>query len=349
MKKLWYISMRAYIALGFSFYYNKILIRGKKNITKNKAIVFISNHPNALIDPLLVATNSSRIIYYLTQAAVFSSKIVRMLLDSVNMLPVYRVRDGLGSKKLISANEQVFQKCYEILNNKEAILIYVEGSHNFRRKVRPFKKGFARIVFGAMDKYENLEIDIIPVGMNYTHVDKYASKVCINYGKPIAVKPFWELKDRNEALNKIKAEAESSLKLVTNHISDSENYEKIIQYFEPDEFLYPEKVNEKLKYINLKNPVLTSKKRKSSFNLLELLVRINSFLPLLIWNKIKPTIKEKEYVSTFRFAIGLTAFPVFYLIQTGIIGYFFGSTIAWLYLIISLLLFFIMTKTKNNI
>ena len=103
MKKIWYISMRAYIAIGFYFYYNKILIRGKKNITKNKAIVFISNHPNALIDPLLVATNSSRIIYYLTQAAVFTnSTCVRTILSASNMLPVYRVRDGIGSKELIS-------------------------------------------------------------------------------------------------------------------------------------------------------------------------------------------------------------------------------------------------------
>ena len=62
--------------------------------------------------------------------------------------------------------------------------------------------------------------------MNYTKVDGFASKVCVNYGKPIRVKPFWKMEDRNEAINKIKKEAESKLKLVTNHISDSENYDK---------------------------------------------------------------------------------------------------------------------------
>jgi len=291
MKKIWYISMRAYIAIGFYFYYNKILIRGKKNITKNKAIVFISNHPNALIDPLLVATNSSRIIYYLTQAAAFTnSTFVRTILSASNMLPVYRVRDGIGSKKLIALNEQTFNQCHDILHNKKALLVYAEGSHNVRRKVRPFKKGFARIVFGAMDKYKDLEIDIIPVGMNYTRVDAYAAKVCINYGKPIPVKPFWEIKDRNEAINKIKAEAESKLKLVTNHITDSDNYDKIIQHFEPGEFLHPEKVNKKLKHINLNDPVQGIEKQKNTFNLLEILVKINSFFPLLIWKKVKSTI-----------------------------------------------------------
>ena len=347
MKKLWYYFMRAYIAVGLDFYYKKILVRGKKNITKNKAILFISNHPNALIDPLLVATHSSRIIHYLTQAEVFKSKIVRFILDSVNMIPVYRVRDGVGSKKLRSLNEEIFQNCYDILHNKGVLLIYVEGSHNFRRKVRPFKKGFARIIFGAMDKYNDLEIDIIPVGVNYTNVAGYPSKVCINYGKPIAVRPFWELKDRNEAFKKIKEIGERELKLVTNHIDDTENYEKIIQYFEPDEFLYPEKVNEKLKYINLNTPPQKNNKSKNRFNLLELIVRINSFFPLLIWKKFKATIKQTEYISTFRFAIGLTAFPVFYIIQTGIISYFFGSTIGWIYLILSFLSVLLLTKTKS--
>lgn len=347
MKKLWYYFMRTYVSLGFSFYYKNILVRGKQNIPKRKAVMFISNHPNALIDPLIVATTNSRITHYLTQAAVFKSKIVRMILNSVNMLPVYRVRDGIGSEKLISYNEQIFNKCYDILNDKEAILIYVEGSHNFRRKVRPFKKGFARIVFGAMDKYNDLDIDIIPVGMNYVEVDAYASNMCVNYGKPIPVRSFWEMKDRNEAIKQLKTEAESKLKLVANHITDTENYDKIITYFEPNEFLYPEKVHEKLKYINLKDPSPVVKNKNSRFNLLELLVRINSFFPLLIWNKIKLNIKEKEYVSTFRFAVGLTAFPIFYLIQTGVVSYFFGSNIGWIYLFISLLIFFLLTKTKR--
>lgn len=348
MNKLWYISMRAYISLGFSFYYKKILIKGKKNITKNKAIVFISNHPNALIDPLLIATKSSRIVHYLTQAAAFiDNTFVKTILTASNMLPVYRIKDGISSEKLIAYNEKTFEECFDILNNKEAVLIYVEGSHNFRRKVRPFKKGFARIVFGSMDKYKDLEIDIIPVGMNYSNIGTYGSKVSVNFGEPIAVKPFWKIEDRNDAIIKIKEKAESKLKLVTNHITDSENYDKIIQYFEPDEFLYPEKVNKKLHHINLNNPLPAFKKRKSSFNLLEILIRINSFFPLLIWNKIKATIKEKEYISTFRFSLGLTAFPLFYLLQSIIIGLLTTFNYGILYFFTSILLMYIFVKIKK--
>ena len=346
MKAIFYYVMRAYTSLGLVFYYKNILVSGKKNIAKNKAIVFISNHPNALIDPLLVSYSDLRPIHYLTQAAAFSGSFVNIILEALNMIPVYRVRDGIGKEKLISLNEQTFRHCHDILNNRGIILIYVEGSHNVRRKVRPFRKGFARIVFGAMDKYNDLEIDIIPVGMNYTEVDAYASKVSINYGKPIAVRPFWKNKDRNEAINKIKAEAESKLKLVTVDISNTENYDKIIKYFEPEEFLYPEKVNEKLKFINLNSPTHITNKPKNKFRLLEFLVKINSIFPLLIWKKIKPTIKQTEYLSTYRFMVGLTAFPIFYFLQAWLVSYFFGNSIGIIYLISSFLSIYVLTKTK---
>ncbi|MCK5679024.1 MAG: 1-acyl-sn-glycerol-3-phosphate acyltransferase, partial [Flavobacteriaceae bacterium] len=243
MKAIFYYVMRAYTSLSLVFYYKNILVSGKKNIAKNKAIVFISNHPNALIDPLLVSYSDLRPIHYLTQAAAFSGSFVNIILEALNMIPVYRVRDGIGKEKLISLNEQTFRHCHDILNNRGIILIYVEGSHNVRRKVRPFRKGFARIVFGAMDKYNDLEIDIIPVGMNYTEVDAYASKVSINYGKPIAVRPFWKNKDRNEAISELLKVSSEQLKLVTNHIDDLDNYDKIINHFDKDEFLSPEKVN----------------------------------------------------------------------------------------------------------
>ena len=76
MKTLWYYFMRTYVSLAFAFYYKKILVMGKSNIPKKKAVMFVSNHPNALIDPLLVATHSSRIIHYLTQAAAFSKGVL---------------------------------------------------------------------------------------------------------------------------------------------------------------------------------------------------------------------------------------------------------------------------------
>lgn len=347
MKFIWYHLMKLYLNIGLSFYYKKTIVKGFENIPKNKAIMFISNHPNALIDPLITATTNKRETHYLTQAGVFKNAFVKKILLSVNMIPVYRVRDGLGSKNLKLANEEVFQYCYELLNKKKTILIFAEGSHNIQRRVRPFRKGFAKIVFGAIDQNNDLEIDIIPVGVNYTNQIAYASKISINYGKPIAANPFWEIEDRNEAIQKLLEKSSEQLKLVTNHIEYLDNYDKIINHFDEDEFLNPEKVNKKLETLDFNKPIQQKSKSRNYFNPLLLFVKINSFLPLLVWNYVKQKIKQKEYIATFKFAVGITAFPIFYFIQKGIVTYFFGSTIGWIYLIISFLSVFILTKTKK--
>ncbi|MDH3321779.1 MAG: lysophospholipid acyltransferase family protein [Flavobacteriaceae bacterium] len=347
MKSLWYHFLKLYVSLGLSFFYKKIRVHGIENIPKNKAVMFLSNHPNALIDPLLIATNNQRNTHYLTRAAVFNNPIIKKLLYSINMIPVYRTRDGIGSKKLKSANEEIFSYCYEILNKKKALLIFPEGSHNIQRRVRSFRKGFARIVFGAMDLNNDLEIDIIPVGVNYTDVEAYASKVSIYFSKPISVRPYWEIEDRIKAIQSLKTVAYEQLKSVTNHIDDEANHDTIVKLFKKEEFLNPKKVNKKLESLKIIDDLEQSTEVSSNFNPLLFIVKINSFFPLLIWKNLRTKINEREFIATFKFAIGITAFPVFYFLQTWVVNHFFGSAIGYSYLIFSFLSVFILTKTKK--
>ncbi|MEN8187374.1 MAG: lysophospholipid acyltransferase family protein [Bacteroidota bacterium] len=347
IKKIWYNFLKAYFHIGFSFYYKKIIVKGKKNIPKNKAVLFVANHPNALIDPLLVAVTDDRNTHYLTRASVFNNPFIKKILFSVNMIPVFRFRDGISNEKLKLENEKIFEYCYDLLIKEQAILIFAEGSHNIQRRIRPFRKGFARIVFGAFDKEKSIEIDIVPVGLNYTKPEAYASSVSIIYGKPIAVKPYWEMENRNEATKQITVKVSEELKKITNHIEDIGNYDKIVNQFETDEFLDPVKVNKKLEGIDPNTSLTYIPEPKNKFNPLLFLVKLNSLIPLLIWNFIQPKIDEKEFISTFKFTVGITAFPIFYFIQKGIVTYFFGDTIGWAYLILSFASVFVLTKTKK--
>ena len=97
MIKIWYNFMKHYIKLGFFFYYKKIKHYGKENIPKKGAILFVSNHPNALIDPLLIKTGLYKDLHVLTRASVFTNKFVIKIFESVKMIPIYRKRDGLSA------------------------------------------------------------------------------------------------------------------------------------------------------------------------------------------------------------------------------------------------------------
>ena len=328
--------------ISFAFYFKSIRLVGEENIPDKKAIIFVGNHQNALIDPLLMGATNKRILHFITQAQVFISSFINSIFAYINMLPIYRIRDGYDT---LSKNEATFQECYRILNMKRTLLIFSEGSHNLQRRVRVLSKGFTRIAFGALEYNPNNEIDIIPVGYNYSDAKEYGSKVSIYYGKPISVNYYWNNYDKTEAATILKNEVGDQLKKLTTHIKDATKHDEIAKHFHHDDFLYPEKVNKLLEDLNSLPPIPS--KKKSRFNPLLLLVKINSLMPYLIWRKIiYPKIEENEYISTFRFTVGITAFPIFYSIQTGIISYFFGGQMGLIYFIVSLLIAYFLAKTK---
>ncbi len=337
MKKLWYLFVKYYMRTGFAFYFKRIQVSGIENIPKNKAVLFVANHQNALVDPLLIGALTPRELNFLTRSDVFSTPLIKVLLSSVNMLPIYRMKDGLNS---LSKNEEVFQKCYSILNNKGTVLIFPEGNHNIKKRLRILSKGFTRIVFGALQQDPEQDIYIVPIGINYTNAKKYGSSLHLIYGKPIKAKqPSLSVQNSD-----LKNEVSEALKKLICHIEDLDHYDEIEKSFREEEFMNPVKVNKQIQNIEL--PVTKAVQESNQFNLLEPFIKINSFIPMMLWKNFYPKIGEVEFISTFRFTFGITLFPVFYIIQALIIGHFFGNTIGLSYLLISVVLAFLYVKSK---
>jgi len=337
MKKLWYLFVKYYMRLGFAFYFKKIQVSGVENIPKNKAVLFVGNHQNALIDPLLIGALTPRELNFLTRSDVFSTPLIKALLSSVNMLPIYRMKDGLNS---LAKNEEVFEKCYNILNKKGTVLIFPEGNHNIKRRLRILSKGFTRIVYGALAQYPEQDIYILPIGINYTNAKKYGSSLHLIYGKPIKV----EQQSSSVQNSDLKNEVSEALKKLISHIDDLEHYDAIEKSFKEEDFMDPNKVNQQIKSIKL--PVTKVQKESNQFNFLEPFIKVNSFIPMLFWKKFYPKIGEEEFIATFRFTFGITLFPLTYVLQALIIGHFFGNTIGISYLIISFIIAYLYVKSK---
>ena len=343
MKKLWYNFFKLYIQTGLFFYTKKIKIVGKENIPKKGAILFTVNHPNGLLDPLVVTTNTPRVTHYLVQAAVFRKSIIKKLLATLNLMPIYRIRDGV---KELSKNTEVFNDCYKILNKQSALMIFPEGSHDRRRTIRPISKGFTRILFGALDKYPDLEINVIPVGVTYQNSSQFPCKVAIHYGKPILANSIYNPKELNTSIKLIKEAVSSQLKELTVHIPADENYTKTLQKLNSSNVNYTN-VNTVNK--NIKNNLF--KKEKTHFNfgfIFKLLFIINSIIPWLLWKIIAKKVNEIEFIDTFRFGATISIFPLFYLIQTAIIYSFHDLKIAGIYFGLTLSIALLYSKTSTT-
>lgn len=350
LQKIWYNSIRLLVKTGLFFYSKNIHVSGVENIPKKGAILFCANHPDGLIDPLMVTTNCPRISHYLVRAAAFNNPYVKKFLESLNLMPIYRIRDGVSE---VGKNKGIFENCFEIFKKGETLLIYPEASHNRKRTIRPLSKGFTRIVFGALDKYPDLEITVIPVGLTYQNATFYPTKVAVKYGKPISVNDFYNANEQIISVNKLKNEVSKQLKKLSVHITDDENYATTLSKLNAAnvDFTEVDLINKMI----AENNFTAIRSRKLNFlKPLYFVIFLNSIFPILIWKKAAKKIDEFEFVDTFRFAISCITFPLFYGLQTIIIGFLFDAKTAFIYLIVSLLLILVYAKlsptnTENEV
>ena len=135
-----------------------------------------------------------------------------------------------------------------------------------------------------------------------------------------------------------------ALKKLITHIDNVEHHDKLAAAFKEEEFLHPDKTNEKLQGLDHNHEELVSD--DNQFHFLKPLVLVNSFIPIAVWRKMYPNIKEEEFIATWRFTIGITLFPICYFLQAGIIAYFFDNLTAYIYLAISFLIVYLFVKSK---
>jgi 1-acyl-sn-glycerol-3-phosphate acyltransferase len=339
-KNLLYYPVKLYVKIGLFFYYKSIKVSGKKNVPKGVPVLFLANHQNAMLDPLVIATNTHRKMYFLARASAFKTKIGATLLNAIRAIAIYRVRDGADSK---TRNEAVFKHCNDLLLDNKSFLIFPEGSHNINRNIRSLRNGFIRISIDFLSAAPEKELYIIPVGLNYTNTKKYASSLHIIYGNAIKASDYIDVKtntkNRSDLINKVSSE----LQKLTVHIENDDNYQSIIDRLDENEYLHPKTTNEKIKTLDINSPKKSNSKKRNVFYYIMLL---NSIFPFLAWSWLIPKVKQKEFISTAKFSLGLTAFPIFYTLQTLLICHYFSGFIAILYILFCFLTVLLSTKTR---
>ncbi len=336
MKRLWLHSVRAYLRLGLFFYFRRIHVHGVKNIPIDKPILLLSNHQNALLDALLIGTKSERLFFFLTRAAVFKKSLVSTILKSLQMLPVYRIRDGWSN---ITNNNAIFETCSELLKNNEAIVIFPEGSHNLERRVRPLSKGFTRIVFDTIEKHPEIDLRLIPVGLNFVSAKECPDSVALYFGNPISAKDF-RTGHKNDDVVNLKSTVHREISKLSTHIA-TENYGEIVEKLDALKvnYLDPTSVNECIAN-NFESCAVQPKSNMNSLRyVLKITLILNLLLPYIIWKVfVKPKIKELEFTSTFRFAIAITLVPIYLLAIVFVLSTLVSLKVALIYVISVLLL-----------
>lgn len=159
----------------------KIVVNNTAFLKKQGPLLLASNHPNSFLDAILLDILFQQPIWPLTRGDVFKNKFIARLLRALKMFPVYRVSEGAEN---LNYNYETFENCKKVFKQKGIVLIFSEGKCINEWHLRPLKKGTARLAINCWE--ENIPLEVLPVGINYSSFRRFGKNVFINFGEIIS-------------------------------------------------------------------------------------------------------------------------------------------------------------------
>lgn len=222
LKKLCYAYLKFFVRIAQFVYFRRVEINGDRKTAAGQAAIYGVRHPNALMDPLMVSAPVTRNLYFLARGDLFANKVVARIMDMVNMIPIFRMRDGGNS---VNRNAATFERCRTLLLNGAGIQIFPEGEHSSMHKLLPLKKGAARIAMPALDADPNVQVALVPVGLNYSNERKFRACVSVNFGAALQARDHFDPENQEAGITALTLELEASLRTLVLDLRDPAPYE----------------------------------------------------------------------------------------------------------------------------
>lgn len=176
--------------MALRIFFRRIEIVGLDHIPASGPVIFVLNHPNALIDPVFLLCLAPRPVSFLAKAPLFKTPVLGWLVRAFDSIPVYRRQDEGGEVD----NQDTFRRARALLERGQAVAIFPEGTSHSDPRLKPLKTGAARIALGtALDG-----LQIVPAGLYYDDKASFRSDALVVYGEPFVV-PRATLDERGEA------------------------------------------------------------------------------------------------------------------------------------------------------
>jgi|SRR6201988_446523 len=174
------------LSLALRIYFERIEVTGIEKVPRTTPVIFVLNHPNALVDPVFLLCLAPRNVSFLAKAPLFRMPIIGYLVRSLDSLPVYRRQD---EGEDVSKNEETFVAARKLLARGGTIGICPEGVSHNEPRLRPIKTGAARISLAAVSAGGVSDLKIVPAGLYYTSKTRFRSAALLYFGDPILVHP----------------------------------------------------------------------------------------------------------------------------------------------------------------
>jgi len=161
-------------------YFREIEVLGEAPAANVRGRVFVSNHVNAIIDPILVITTAPCDVSPVAKSTLWKVPVLKWLLDVVEAVQIVRRRDD--PSKQGGSDDVVFDRVAKWLQGGGNLLIFPEGSSHNEPHLIELKTGAARMLLRACEAGPPDPVTFQSVALEFDAREKFRSRVLLIYG-----------------------------------------------------------------------------------------------------------------------------------------------------------------------
>ncbi len=330
-----YAAVRLVVRFWLWFCFKPVDVRHPERVPADGPVLLCINHPNNLIDSLVVATALRRKVHFLAAAAMFRNPLVARFLRACGAILVYRKEDDPDK---MDPNAKAFAACFQALEGGRLIAMYPEGTTHAEARVQRIKSGAARIALGH-EAARPGDLSLIPVGLTFEARKSFLGRVLVSFGEPIPVAPYLEAhrQDPCKAVDALTRAIQQAMEAeligeidpfrLSHAIVDAAVWQRIQGY---RALLAEYRVKDEAVQAQRRRPLRRERVRHSweaivGFPFFVYGAVVNG-LPYLIprWFARRLAKKETDY-ATVRFLASVVAFPLCWTLETWVVGWQTGA------------------------
>lgn len=173
---------------AFSKIFFKFEIIGEKNIPTEENLIIAANHKSNL-DPIFVAAAVSRQrkMTAIAKEELFKNKILRVILNKLEIIPINRKNPGFGTIKRI----------IKYIKNNYALVMFPEGTRSKTEDFNDAKAGLSLFAIKGKAK-------VVPCTIYSSY--KLFKPAKVYFGKPISLEEYYKQKLTTEDYEQISGE-----------------------------------------------------------------------------------------------------------------------------------------------
>lgn len=225
-----YPLVRAVAGTALRWFYGPIEVRGRERFPADGPLLVVANHPNALVDALIMGWLAPRALKITAKATIFSNPVGAMLLRGVGVLPLRRSSDEPNGNHDPHRNVDTFRAVTHALAHGGAVLIFPEGKSHDDPALAPLRSGAARMALTAAADAGVRGIRIVPVGLTFERKDLPRTRVLVEVGEPIDVDAWLATVDDASAqrVPALTREIDARLRAVTLNFGSPDDAARIV-------------------------------------------------------------------------------------------------------------------------